>query len=209
MGVGWMSDSIPAHLREAVERLTQVHRELRQNLGRDPSFDEIVEVVYPIDMDEFRARLSQHYGRQLHAGDLQVLGQEVRKAKAFIEDRVRELIELSPISVELPPHPRPEPASSQVLREKMEVVLQHLGELEQRVLRMRFGLMDGQPKTLEEVGQELGMTRDGARKIEAGALRKLRHPRRGTPAAEEPPQKRGEVVSLDDYRRRRGLGDED
>ena len=71
-----------------------------------------------------------------------------------------------------------EAASTQLLKEKMEDVLENLTVREKKVLQLRFGLEDGRPRTLEEVGQEFGVTRERIRQIEAKALRKLRHPSR-------------------------------
>ena len=112
-------------------------------------------------------------------------------------ERVREILKISqePVSLEMPigeeedsslgdfiedqkALPPAEAASRQMLKEKMEDVLNSLSERERSVLAMRFGLEDGRARTLEEVGKEFGVTRERIRQIEAKALRKLRHPSR-------------------------------
>ena len=123
--------------------------------------------------------------------------EEIRKKKKFAEERVREIMKIAqePISLETPIGEEEdshlgdfiedadavapaEAASTQLLKEKMEDVLENLTVREKKVLQLRFGLEDGRPRTLEEVGQEFGVTRERIRQIEAKALRKLRHPTR-------------------------------
>ncbi len=187
---------IPVHMVETINRLIRVSRQLLQDLGRDPSVEEITREMYPIDVEEIRAQASKQYGRQLEAGDA-LVQEEVRKKKKFTEERVREIMKIAqePISLETPIGDEEdshlgdfiedsdavapaEAASSQLLKEKMEDVLENLTQREKKVLQLRFGLEDGRPRTLEEVGQEFGVTRERIRQIEAKALRKLRHPTR-------------------------------
>ena len=138
---------IPVHMVETMNKLTKVQRSLTQELGREPSVEEIAENVH---MDV---------------------------------NRVREILKLAQetVSLETPvgseddhtPLPSDEAAFGQ-LKDDIRSVLDKLNEREQKVLRMRFGLDDGKEHTLEEVGQELHVTRERIRQIEAKALRKLR-----------------------------------
>lgn len=187
---------IPVHMVETINRLIRVSRQLLQELGRDPSVEEITREMYPVDVEEIRAAASKSYGRELDVEDPIVVSEIARKKK-FSEERVREIMKIAqePISLETPIGDEEdshlgdfiedsdavapaEAASSQLLREKMEDVLENLTEREKKVLQLRFGLEDGRSRTLEEVGQEFGVTRERIRQIEAKALRKLRHPTR-------------------------------
>ena len=187
---------IPVHMVETINRLIRVSRQLLQDLGRDPSVEEITREMYPIDVEEVRAQLSKQFGRDYSAEDAMVQ-EEIRKKKKFAEERVREIMKIAqePISLETPIGEEEdshlgdfiedsdavapaEAASTQLLKEKMEDVLENLTGREKKVLQLRFGLEDGRPRTLEEVGQEFGVTRERIRQIEAKALRKLRHPTR-------------------------------
>jgi RNA polymerase sigma factor (sigma-70 family) len=187
---------IPVHMVETINRLIRVSRQLLQDLGRDPSIEEITREMYPIDVEEVRAQLSKQFGREYSAED-PVVQEEIRKKKKFAEERVREIMKIAqePISLETPIGEEEdshlgdfiedadavapaEAASTQLLKEKMEDVLENLTIREKKVLQLRFGLEDGRPRTLEEVGQEFGVTRERIRQIEAKALRKLRHPTR-------------------------------
>lgn len=187
---------IPVHMVETINRLIRVSRQLLQELGRDPSVEEITREMYPIDVEEIRAAASKSYGRELDMED-PIVQEEIARKKKFTEERVREIMKIAqePISLETPIGDEEdshlgdfiedsdavapaEAASSQLLKEKMEDVLENLTEREKKVLQLRFGLEDGRSRTLEEVGQEFGVTRERIRQIEAKALRKLRHPTR-------------------------------
>ncbi len=187
---------IPVHMVETINRLIRVSRQLLQELGRDPSVEEITREMYPLDVEELRAAASKSYGRELDVED-SIVQEEIARKKKFTEERVREIMKIAqePISLETPIGDEEdshlgdfiedsdavapaEAASSQLLKEKMEDVLENLTEREKKVLQLRFGLEDGRSRTLEEVGQEFGVTRERIRQIEAKALRKLRHPTR-------------------------------
>lgn len=187
---------IPVHMVETINRLIRVSRQLLQELGRDPSVEEITREMYPLDVEEIRAAASKSYGRELDVDDA-IVQEEIARKKKFTEERVREIMKIAqePISLETPIGDEEdshlgdfiedsdavapaEAASSQLLKEKMEDVLENLTEREKKVLQLRFGLEDGRSRTLEEVGQEFGVTRERIRQIEAKALRKLRHPTR-------------------------------
>ena len=187
---------IPVHMVETINRLIRVSRQLLQELGRDPSVEEITREMYPIDVEEIRAATSKSYGRELDIEDA-IVQEEISRKKKFTEERVREIMKIAqePISLETPIGDEEdshlgdfiedsdavapaEAASSQLLKERMEDVLENLTEREKKVLQLRFGLEDGRSRTLEEVGQEFGVTRERIRQIEAKALRKLRHPTR-------------------------------
>jgi RNA polymerase primary sigma factor len=153
---------IPVHMVETINRLIKVSRQLLQELGRDPSVEEIatemgltpekVREVIKISQEPISLETPIGEEEDSHLGD-------------FIEDQEA----VAPA----------EAASVMLLKEKMADVLKNLTERERKVLVLRFGLEDGHQRTLEEVGQEFGVTRERIRQIEAKALRKLRHPSRG------------------------------
>lgn len=152
---------IPVHMVETINKLIRVSRQLLQELGREP------------------------------------LPEEIAKQMGIAVERVREIMKIAqePVSLETPigeeedshlgdfiedqdaPAPA-EAASFMLLKEQLEEVLETLTPREEKVLRLRFGLDDGRARTLEEVGQNFGVTRERIRQIEAKALRKLRHPSR-------------------------------
>ncbi|OQA18105.1 MAG: RNA polymerase sigma factor SigA [bacterium ADurb.Bin363] len=188
---------IPVHMVETINRLIKVSRRLLQELGRDPSIEEITQQMYPVDREEIRRQLSDQLGRKLTSRDKKFVDEEIKRRTRYNLERVREIIKIAqePISLETPigeeedshlgdfieDHEAVAPAeaaSSILLKEKMEDVMENLTEREKKVLKLRFGLSDGRPRTLEEVGQEFGVTRERIRQIEAKALRKLRHPAR-------------------------------
>jgi RNA polymerase primary sigma factor len=153
---------IPVHMVETINRLIKISRQLLQELGRDPSVEEIaaemgltpekVREVIKISQEPISLETPIGEEEDSHLGD-------------FIEDQEA----VAPA----------EAASVMLLKEKMADVLQNLSERERKVLVLRYGLEDGHQRTLEEVGQEFGVTRERIRQIEAKALRKLRHPSRG------------------------------
>ncbi len=140
---------IPVHMVETINKLIRVSRQLLQQLGREPSPEEVAEAM-EISVERVR-EIMKIAEEDSHLGD-------------FIEDQDA-------------PAPA-EAASFMLLKEQLEEVLDTLTEREERVLRLRFGLDDGRARTLEEVGQNFGVTRERIRQIEAKALRKLRHPSR-------------------------------
>ena len=152
---------VPVHMVETINKLARVQRSLTQELNREPTDKELAEKL------------------------------------GISEDKVREVIKISqdPVSLETPigeeddshlgdfvPDERTmspeEYATAELLKEELSSVLETLTEREEKVLRLRFGLEDGQCRTLEEVGQIFGVTRERIRQIEAKALRKMRHPSR-------------------------------
>lgn len=153
---------IPVHMVETINRLIKISRQLLQELGRDPTVEEIatemgltpekVREVIKISQEPISLETPIGEEEDSHLGD-------------FIEDQEA----IAPA----------EAASVMLLKEKMADVLQNLSERERKVLVLRYGLEDGHQRTLEEVGQEFGVTRERIRQIEAKALRKLRHPSRG------------------------------
>lgn len=152
---------IPVHMVETINKLSRVQRSLLQQLGREPTPAEVAEemeitverVMEIIKVAQEPVSLETPIGEEddSHLGD-------------FITDEDAESPE--------------ESASFVLLREHLDGILQTLTDREEKVLRLRFGLDDGKPRTLEEVGQEFGVTRERIRQIEAKALRKLRHPSR-------------------------------
>jgi RNA polymerase primary sigma factor len=152
---------IPVHMVETINRLLKVNRRLAQEYGREPSYEEI------------------------------------GKGMEISSDRVREILKLSqmPISLEMPigeeedshlgdfiedraTPPPADAASQELLKAQLNKILSELTDRERRVILLRFGLEDGQARTLEEVGKEFNVTRERIRQIEAKAIRKLRHPSR-------------------------------
>ena len=158
---------IPVHMVETINRLIRVSRTLLQELGREPTVDEIAEamskgqeqVVTPEKVREIIKVSQEPVSLETPIGE-----EEDSHLGGFIEDRGA----LAPA----------EAASHQLLKEQVEAVLDSLTGRERRVLQLRFGLEDGRARTLEEVGKEFNVTRERIRQIEAKALRKLRHPSR-------------------------------
>ncbi|MBC7345926.1 MAG: RNA polymerase sigma factor RpoD [Clostridia bacterium] len=152
---------IPVHMVETINKLIRVSRELLQELGREPTVEEIAhEMEVPVE----RVREIMKIAQEPVSLETPIGEEEDSHLGDFIED-------------EDAPAPA-EAASYRLLKEQLEEVLDTLTPREEKVLRLRFGLDDGRSRTLEEVGQEFGVTRERIRQIEAKALRKLRHPSR-------------------------------
>ncbi|HEY1977823.1 MAG TPA: RNA polymerase sigma factor RpoD [Candidatus Baltobacteraceae bacterium] len=153
---------IPVHMVETINRLIKVSRQLLQELGREPSVEEIAEAM---SLTPEKVREVMKISQEPISLETPIGEEEDSHLGDFIEDQEA----VAPA----------EAASVMLLKEKMQDVLQNLTERERKVLVLRFGLEDGHQRTLEEVGQEFGVTRERIRQIEAKALRKLRHPSRG------------------------------
>lgn len=181
---------IPVHMVETINRLMRVQRDLLQKLGAEPSAEQIaLEMDFLPDDEREAIKLLRREGQQLDPG----LHRKLRRAA----QKVRKIMRISqePMSLDMPigqedssqlgdfipddnvPGPV-DAASRQLLKEQIRSALGVLSERERQVLEMRFGLIDGQDHTLEEVGRHFGVTRERIRQIEAKALRKLRHPTR-------------------------------
>jgi RNA polymerase primary sigma factor len=146
---------------ETINKLIRIQRQLLQELGRDPLPEEIAEEM-ELSVEKVR--------------DIMKIAQEpVSLATPIGEEEDSFLGDFIPDEDVLAPA---DAAAFLLLKEQLEDVLETLTEREERVLRLRFGLDDGRPRTLEEVGQVFGVTRERIRQIEAKALRKLRHPSR-------------------------------
>lgn len=179
---------IPVHMVETINRLIRVSRRLTQELGREPSSEEIALEMDILPIEERSAILES-----LAEGEPVDPALDRRLKRAA--QKVRRILKVAqePMSLETPigteensslgdfiedesvPGPVDQ-ASRQLLKEQMQDVLDGLSAREREVLELRFGLRDGQTRTLEEVGQAFGVTRERIRQIEAKALRKLRHP---------------------------------
>jgi RNA polymerase primary sigma factor len=173
---------------ETINRLVRTQRRLLQELGREPSPEEIAlemnllskedKLAYeevratgePVDPAlERRIRRSASKVRRIMRVAQEPMSLETpigSEENSYLGDFIEDESLLGPVDA----------ASRQLLKEQMSDILSSLSERERKVLEMRFGLKDGQGRTLEEVGQEFGVTRERIRQIEAKALRKLRHP---------------------------------
>ena len=152
---------IPVHMVETIHKLTRATRQLLQKLGRDPLVEEIAEFMgLPVEKIEEIQKIAQDpISLENPVGE-----EDDSKIADFIEDEsVR-----SPVEV----------ATQNLLKEQLMAVIDTLTPREQKVIRLRYGLDDSHPRTLEEVGKEFNVTRERIRQIEAKALRKLRHPNR-------------------------------
>jgi RNA polymerase primary sigma factor len=182
---------IPVHMFETINKIVRVRREQVQELGREPTQEELA-----LELDYLTPEESQTI-KQALKNEIPIdpiLNRKWKQAVSKIRDIMR--ISMDPMSLETPVGNNEdstelgdfiedesvvEPvdaASKELLREQIRNVLSFLSDREREVLEMRFGLNDGKDHTLEEVGREFGVTRERIRQIEAKALRKLRHPSR-------------------------------
>ncbi len=151
---------IPVHMVETINKLVRVQRQLVQDLGRDPTPEEIG-VEMNMDVEKVR--------------EIQKIAQEPVSLETPIGEEDSHLGDFIPDDEVLSPA---DAATFTLLKEQLDDVLKTLTEREKKVLTLRFGLDDGRARTLEEVGKEFDVTRERIRQIEAKALRKLRHPSR-------------------------------
>ncbi|MDP2181399.1 MAG: RNA polymerase sigma factor RpoD [Actinomycetota bacterium] len=154
---------IPVHMVETINKLIRVQRQLLQELGREPSPDEIGDKM---EMTAERVREILKISQEPVSLETPIGEEEDSQLGDFIEDG--EAI--------VPP----DAASFSMLQEQLSKVLDGLSERERKVIELRFGLTDGHPRTLEEVGREFGVTRERIRQIESKTLCKLRHPSRSS-----------------------------
>jgi RNA polymerase primary sigma factor len=152
---------IPVHMVETINKLVRIQRQLLQDLGREPTAQEIADQM---ELAPEKVREIQKISQEPVSLHTPVGEEEDSHLGDFIED-AEAVVPL-------------ERASFRLLQEQLESVLHTLSEREKEVIRLRFGLVDGQPRTLEEVGKKFGVTRERIRQIESKTLSKLRHPSR-------------------------------
>ncbi|MDQ3767200.1 MAG: RNA polymerase sigma factor RpoD [Actinomycetota bacterium] len=152
---------IPVHMVETINKLLRIQRQLLQDLGREPTTEEIGKQM---ELSSEKVREIQKISQEPVSLETPIGEEEDSHLGDFIED--------SEAVVPL------ERASFRLLQEQLESVLHTLADREKDVIRLRFGLVDGQPRTLEEVGKKFGVTRERIRQIESKTLSKLRHPSR-------------------------------
>ena len=154
---------IPVHMVETINKLVRIQRQLLQELGREPTPEEIGEQM---DMTAERVREIRKINQEPVSLETPIGEEEDSQLGDFIEDH--EAV-------------RPDDAAGfSMLQEQLQMVLDGLAERERKVIELRFGLKDGHPRTLEEVGREFGVTRERIRQIESKTLAKLRHPSRSS-----------------------------
>ncbi len=152
---------IPVHMVETINKMIRFQRQLVQKLGHDPTVEEIAK--------EMGNGMTGDRVREIQKLSLEPVSLEKpvgEEKDSHVGDFVEDVESLSPNDF----------ATSQLLRDELYSVMKDLTDREERVLKLRYGLEDGRPRTLEEVGKEFGVTRERIRQIEAKALRKLKHP---------------------------------
>lgn len=154
---------IPVHMVETINKLVRIQRQLLQKLGREPTPEEIGEEM---DLPPERVREIQKISQEPVSLETPIGEEEDSQLGDFIEDEAAVV--------------PPDAASFSMLQEQLSKVLDGLAERERKVISLRFGLEDGHPRTLEEVGREFGVTRERIRQIESKTLAKLRHPSRSS-----------------------------
>ena len=154
---------IPVHMVETINKLVRIQRQLLQELGREPTPEEIGEEM---GLTAERVREIQKISQEPVSLETPIGEEEDSQLGDFIEDDAAVV--------------PPDAASFSMLQEQLSKVLDGLAERERKVISLRFGLEDGHPRTLEEVGREFGVTRERIRQIESKTLAKLRHPSRSS-----------------------------
>ena len=154
---------IPVHMVETINKLVRIQRQLLQDLGREPTPEEIGEEM---GLSADRVREIQKISQEPVSLETPIGEEEDSQLGDFIEDDAAVV--------------PPDAASFSMLQEQLSKVLDGLAERERKVISLRFGLDDGHPRTLEEVGREFGVTRERIRQIESKTLAKLRHPSRSS-----------------------------
>jgi RNA polymerase primary sigma factor len=152
---------IPVHMVEVINKLGRIQRELLQDLGREPTPDELAKEM---DITPDKVLEIQQYAREPISLDQTIGDEGDSQLGDFIEDS-EAVVAVDAVSFTL-------------LQDQLQSVLQTLSEREAGVVKLRFGLTDGQPRTLDEIGQVYGVTRERIRQIESKTMSKLRHPSR-------------------------------
>jgi RNA polymerase primary sigma factor len=152
---------IPVHMVEIVNKLGRVQRELLQRLGREPTPEELAKEM---DITPYRVQEVQQYAREPISLDQTIGDEGDSQFGDFIEDS-EAMVAVDVVSFSL-------------LQDKLQEVLRTFSEREAGVIRLRYGLTDGRPRTLDEIGQVYGVTRERIRQIESKTMSKLRHPSR-------------------------------
>ncbi len=152
---------LPVHMVETINKIQRAQRDLVQRLERDPTDEEIAEVLgmEPERVSELRRLQQEPVSLELTIGE---------EEDSYLGDFIEDEDAVAPLDA----------AAYELLQEQLQEIMQTLSEREQRVIALRFGLTDGQPRTLEEVGRNFGVTRERIRQIESKSLAKLRHPSR-------------------------------
>ncbi len=154
---------IPVHMVETINKMTRIQRQLIQEFGREPTAEEISEAMNG-ELSAKRIREIQRIAMEPVSLETPIGEEDDSHLGDFIEDKESE----SPVDF----------TTRQLLKEELYAILKDLSDREERVIRLRYGLDDNRPRTLEEVGREFGVTRERIRQIEAKAIKKLRHPTR-------------------------------
>ena len=154
---------IPVHMVETINKMTRIQRQLIQDFGREPTAEEISDAMNG-ELSAKRIREIQRIAMEPVSLETPIGEEDDSHLGDFIEDKESE----SPVDF----------TTRQLLKEELYAILKDLSDREERVIRLRYGLDDNRPRTLEEVGREFGVTRERIRQIEAKAIKKLRHPTR-------------------------------
>ena len=154
---------IPVHMVETINKMTRIQRQLIQDYGREPTAEEISEAMNG-ELSAKRIREIQRIAMEPVSLETPIGEEDDSHLCDFIEDKESE----SPVDF----------TTRQLLKEELYSIIKDLSDREERVIRLRYGLDDNRPRTLEEVGREFGVTRERIRQIEAKAIKKLRHPTR-------------------------------